>query len=198
MIKDRIIELLQGTDRDGMNNLIKCMDENGFFTAPCSGQYHLCKEGGLAEHSLNVYNIMTNFTFAVYGENMDATKNGYDFLNSVIITSLLHDLGKMGQFGKSNYVPNMIKDRKTKELVQSEKKPFETNKELLSIPHEIRSIQIATQFIQLIEEENFAILYHNGMYSDLKYQLNGKERPLQMLLHFADMWASRVIEREEA
>ncbi|NOW12592.1 23S rRNA maturation-related 3'-5' exoribonuclease YhaM [Clostridium acetobutylicum] len=34
------------------------------------------------------------------------------------------------------------------------------------------------------------------MYSDLKYQLNGKERSLQMLLHFADMWASRVIEKK--
>lgn len=196
MIEDEIITLLKSTDREGMNELIRYMDENGFFNAPCSGQYHLCKEGGLAEHSLNVYKAMTNFTFAVYGENMDATENGYNFLNSVIITSLLHDLGKMGQFGKPNYIPNMIKDRKTKELVQSEKKPFETNKELLAVPHEIRSIQIATQYIQLTEEENFAILYHNGMYSDLKYQLNGKERPLQMLLHFADLWCSRTESKE--
>ena len=95
MIEDEIITLLKSTDREGMNELIRYMDENGFFNAPCSGQYHLCKEGGLAEHSLNVYKAMTNFTFAVYGENMDATENGYNFLNSVIITSLLHDLGKM-------------------------------------------------------------------------------------------------------
>ncbi|NRY58839.1 23S rRNA maturation-related 3'-5' exoribonuclease YhaM [Clostridium acetobutylicum] len=101
----------------------------------------------------------------------------------------------MGQFGKLNYIPNLISDRKGG-YVQSEKKPFTTNSNLLSVPHEIRSIQIASHFIELTEEENFAILYHNGMYSDLKYQLNGKERSLQMLLHFADMWASRVIEKK--
>lgn len=186
MVKDKIIKLLQDTGVYGMDCLIEHMIKNGFFLAPCSGQYHLSKEGGLARHSLNVFNTMDSMADSV----------NFEIQNSIIIVSLLHDLGKMGQFGKPNYVPNMITDRKTKELVQSEKKPFETNKELLSIPHEIRSIQIATQFIELTEEENFAILHHNGMYGDLKYQLNGKERPLQMLLHFADMWASRVVEKE--
>ncbi|MDF2805010.1 MAG: superfamily hydrolase [Anaerocolumna sp.] len=186
-----IKELLIGTDRDGMITLLDYMKENGFFTAPCSGQYHLSKEGGLAEHSLNVFVFASDIYF---NSNMNNELISED---SLIIASLLHDLGKMGQFGKPNYVPNMITDRKTKELVQSEKKPYETNKNLLSVPHEIRSIQIASQFIELTEEENFAILHHNGMYGDLKYQLNGKERPLQMLLHFADMWASRVIEKEK-
>mgnify|MGYP001016206301 CR=1 FL=1 len=189
MIEDEIIELLKSTDREGINELIEYMDENGFFTAPCSGQYHLCKEGGLAEHSLNVYKAMTNFTFAVYGENMDATENGYDFLNSVIITSLLHDLGKMGQFGKPNYIENILKSGK-----RSDNKPYETNKELLHVPHEIRSIQIAAKFIELTEQEQHAILYHNSLYGELKYSINGKETPLQLLLHFSDLWCARVTE----
>jgi 23S rRNA maturation-related 3'-5' exoribonuclease YhaM len=66
----------------------------------------------------------------------------------------------------------------------------------MNVPHEIRALSIISKFINLTEEEQFAILYHNGMYGDLKYQINGKETPLYMLLHFADMWASRVVEEE--
>ena len=65
------------------------------------------------------------------------------------------------------------------------------------MPHEIRSLSIIDRHIDLTEKEQFAILYHNGMYGDLKYQLSGKETPLYMLLHFADMWCSRVTEVEE-
>lgn len=187
-VKEKITSLLLSTSRPKIENLIKYMEDNGFFTSPCSTEHHLCKEGGLAEHSLNVYRAMVQF----YNPQSEFTSKE----DSIIIVSLLHDLGKTGQFNKPNYVPNMINDKKSKELIQSEKKPFETNKKLLAIPHEIRSIQIASQFIELTEEENFAILYHNGMYSDLKYQIQGKERPLQLLLHFADMWASRVVEKE--
>jgi 23S rRNA maturation-related 3'-5' exoribonuclease YhaM len=188
ILKEEYIKLLKSTERTGIDKLINYLDENGFFESPCSGQYHLCEEGGLLLHSLNVwheadklYNVLSDSTFSS---------------DSIILTSLLHDIGKIGQFGKPNYVPNMISDRKGG-FIQSEKKPYETNKNLLPVPHEIRSIQIASIFIDLTEEENFAILHHNGMYGDLKYQLSGKERPLQMLLHFADMLASRVVEKGE-
>ena len=192
MLKEKIEELLLSTGREGMDRLLKHMDDNGFYQAPCSGSYHLSKDGGLAEHSLNVYNTMKSLEEVLAPYNTEKTEDiNFD---SIVIVALLHDLGKMGQFGKQNYVPNMIQDRKTKEMVQSDKKPFETNKALLAVPHEIRSIQIASQFIELTEHENFAILQHNGMYGDLKYQLSGKETPLQMLIHWADMWCSRVTE----
>jgi hypothetical protein len=53
---------------------------------------------------------------------------------------------------------------------------------------------IAERYISLTEEEEQAILYHNGLYGVFKYEISGKETPLYMLLHFSDMWASRVIE----
>jgi 23S rRNA maturation-related 3'-5' exoribonuclease YhaM len=185
-MKQKIIELLRSTQRPGIENLINHMEEIGFFTAPCSTQYHLCKEGGLAEHSLNVYLYMKN-TAAGIGYYDPLT----DSSDSIIITSLLHDLGKAGQYGKPNYVPNYLKGGKV-----SEAKPYETNKDLLAVPHEIRSIHIASQFIELTEQESFAILFHNGLYGDLKYAYTGKETPLSMLLHFSDMWCSRVVEVE--
>ena len=112
--------------------------------------------------------------------------------DSVVIASALHDLGKMGQFEKPNYVPNVLASGKT-----SDAKPYKTNPELLPVEHEIRSVVIASMFIDLTEEEQFAILYHNGMYGSLKYQLQGKETPLFMIIHFADLWASRVTEKKE-
>lgn len=189
-MKDYIEETLLSTGRKGMEHLIEWMDENGFFTAPCSGQYHLCKEGGLAEHSCNVYEIMDELSITLYGNECCKLRS------SIIICSLLHDLGKTGQFGKSNYIENMISDKKGG-YKQSDTKPFITNPDLLYVPHEVRSIQIASQFIELTEDENWAILMHNGMYGDFKYSIQGKETPLYLLLHFADMWCSRVVEKEK-
>lgn len=182
-----------------MDKLVGHMDENGFFDSPCSGSYHLAYEGGLAEHSLNVCRIAFKL-LGILGNDVPADKRIPG--ESVIIASLLHDLGKMGQFGKPNYVPNMLQGRATKanpnpEPHQSEKKPFVTNPELLYVDHEIRSIQIASQFIRLKEEESYAILNHNGMYSNLRYAYSGKETPLNLIIHWADMWAARVIETGE-
>ncbi|MGN2347259.1 HDIG domain-containing metalloprotein [Clostridium botulinum] len=196
-MKQKFIEELKfayeasGRGMIGFNGFIGELEEGGFFTAPCSTQHHLCKEGGLLEHSLNVEKEAVRIAECLNYEN----------IASVSIVALLHDVGKMGQFRKANYVPNYVKDgRPTKaEPMQkykiSENKPYATNEKLLYVPHEIRSIQIASQYLDLTEEENFAILQHNGMYGDLKYSLNGKETPLQMIIHFADMWCSRVVEK---
>ena len=181
-MREQIIQLLQETERSGIDVLIDYMTEAGFFTAPCSGANHLSKEGGLAEHSLNVYHGMLELDKAFKSELPH---------DSIVLCGLLHDLGKMGDYGKPNYVENILKSGK-----QSDAKPYVTNSELLFVPHEIRSLAIANRYIILTEEEAFAILYHNGMYSDLKYSFKGKETPLSLVLHFADMWCSRVTEND--
>lgn len=191
-MKEKIEQLLLSTGRKGMASLLVEMNEMGFFESPCSAQYHLAKEGGLAEHSLNVYTLMDKLADLLYPE-LDKS--------SVIICALLHDLGKAGQFGKMGYVPNMLKGRATKanpepEPKQSKDKPYKINPDLLHIDHEVRSIEIAGKYIDLTEEEHWAILMHNGMYGTYKYQIQGKETPLYLLLHMADMWASRVTEKE--
>lgn len=152
----------------------------GFFESPSSGQYHGACEGGLAVHSLNVYEFgMTRLDLT----NMQIS------IPSWKIASLLHDLGKASYRNKPNYIPNILKSGK-----QSEDKPFTTNKDRLYIPHEAVSVFIASQFIEITDEEEFAILYHNGMYTSLGRDISGKERPLQQALHFCDMWCSRFIE----
>ena len=180
-MRDKIIELLKSTERKGMENLIQHMEETGFFEAPSSGGFHGCKVGGLMEHSLNVFEFGDKNLMQLMG-----TVENY---HSWIISSLLHDLGKAGYHDKPNYIPNFLTGGKL-----SDKKPFETNKDRLYIAHEIVSITIASKFIELTEEEEFAILYHNALYVPTGRDLNGKERPLQTLLHFSDLWCSRFIE----
>lgn len=183
---DEFRDTLLKTKREGMTELLDYIAECGFLTAPCSGSFHLAKEGGLLEHSINVLHAAEKISIALIGSK-NLTKEMKD---SIAICALLHDLGKMGQFEKPNYVPNILKSGE-----QSSSKPYTTNPDLLPVDHEIRSIAIASMFIDLTEEEQFAILYHNGMYGNLKYALSGNETQLYMIIHWADMWASRVIEK---
>ena len=182
-MKETIYHLLQETGRSGIVALIDYMEENGFFSAPCSTNKHLSEEDGLAKHSLNVvYSMM---------ELNKAFKSDLPY-DSIVICGLLHDLGKMGDHGKANYVENILKSGKA-----SESKPYKTNPELLYIPHEVRSVMIAERFIELTEEEELAILWHNGLYSLFKYDIPGKETLLYFLLHTADMYSSRFLEKTD-
>lgn len=182
-----IVDYLTKTGREGMDDFIPFLDEIGFFTAPCSGGHHLCKQGGLAEHSLNVLYAAEKLSIALYG-----SKNLTDEIrNNVVIAALLHDLGKCGDFGKPMYVENILKS--TGKV--SEAKPFKTNKDLCAIPHAVRSLKLATLYLDLTEDEEWAILSHGGLYDTfLRYDIPGNETPLSLIIHWADMWASHVIE----
>ena len=98
---------------------------------------------------------------------------------------MLHDLGKAGQFNKPLYIPNDIE------------KPFKYNKDLLTLDHEVVSVIEIQKYIELTEEEQLAIAWHNGLYGIFSDRIKGKETPLYMIIHFADMWASRVMESKE-
>lgn len=180
---EKIEQLLLSTDRHGICDLIAHMEMEGFFEAPCSGSKHLSKVGGLAEHSLNVYEIMKRLNKTLDTRYTDDT---------IILCAILHDLGKMGDHGKPNYVPYILKSGK-----QSGTTPYRTNPDLPYVDHEIRSVTIARMYISLTAEEEQAILWHNGLYGIFKYEISGKETPLYLLLHMADMWASRVVEKED-
>ena len=186
-MREKFTSLLLKTKREGMEDLVDHLDRMGFFTAPASTQYHGAYEGALLEHSLNVLTAAEKLGVAWLG---GAKYN--EIQDSVIIASLLHDVGKCGQFDKPLYVPNILKNGS-----QSESKPFEHNKDLRTLPHEIVSCIEVTKFIDLTEDEQLAIAWHNGLYGAFKYDIQGKETPLYMLIHFSDMWASRVMESKE-
>jgi len=84
--KEVIVGLLGLVNRTGIKELISFLNESDFFRAPCSVKYHLAKRGGLAEHSLNVYNLLyekvNRYKINVPGD-------------SIIICGLGHDLCKI-------------------------------------------------------------------------------------------------------
>lgn len=171
------------TKRDNIKELIECMKDGGFYESPCSGAHHLAEPGGLLEHSLNVLTLARDLARAWESTIPE---------ESITISALLHDLGKMGDHGKPNYAENYLKDGS-----RSSAKPYITNTNLVYIPHEVRSVLIAERYIYLSEEEERAILWHNGLYGQFRNDITGKETELYMIIHFADMWASRITEKEE-
>ena len=183
-MKDEIVKLLESTNRPGISDLIESMTDSGFFTAPASSRYHGASEGALAGHSINVYDCACKLAKAWMGN-----KWFKEHEDSIIICAILHDLGKCGQFDMPLYVPNMLKTG------QSEVQPYKHNPELITLPHEVVSVIEATKYIDLTPEEQRAIAWHNGLYGCFKYDIQGKEDELYMIIHFADMWASRVVEK---
>lgn len=185
-MKKNIETLLKGTKREGIEDLIEYLDEIGFYNAPASTRFHGATEGALAQHSLNVLDCAGKLAKAWMGD-----KWFKDNEDSIIICALLHDLGKCGQFGKPLYIPNILKTG------QSEAQPFKHNPDLMTLPHEVVSVIEVTKFIDLTPDEQRAIAWHNGLYGCFKYDIQGKENELYMIIHFADMWASRIVERED-
>lgn len=179
-------EKLRSTGREHMDELLDHMDEIGFFDAPCSGGNHLCEPEGLAEHSKNVVEMAEKIGKALLGGDYKSIQN------SVIIAAALHDLGKCGDYGKQMYVPNKLKSGKV-----SEAKPYKRNPELLPLDHATRSIKLATLFIDLTEDEEFAIRYHDGLYETANYAVKGNETQLYLILHYADLWSARIVEDEK-
>ena len=186
---------MMSTGREGMADLLDFMNDLGFLTAPASGGNHLCKDGGLLEHTVNVMQYAEKMGVAMLG---GAAYNKIH--NSVIIAAGLHDLGKCGREGSPYYAENMIQDGKPtkKDPVQkykrSEAKPFKINPDLCHIDHPLRSVELAARYIDLTEEEEHAIFYHDGAYGGLAYDLKGHEEPLQTIIHFADFWAAQFLE----
>ena len=114
---DGFRDALLGTKREGIKDLLQYIQEIGFLEAPCSGGNHLCKKGGLLEHSVNVFLNAERIGLSLLGE-----KAYEEVRDSIAIAALLHDLGKVGDYGKQMYVDNILKSGKV-----SEAKPYKRN-----------------------------------------------------------------------
>lgn len=183
--KESFFVYIEQIERPGIEELIGYLATNGYFSAPSSSQYHGACQGGNLRHSLTVTDIMLRLRSALWEPGL---YNKVPF-ESCLICGLFHDLGKAGYYNKPCYVENRLKNGRL-----SDTKPYIHNPDRLPIPHQVASIHILSQFIELTEDETCAILFHNGLYTPDGRLISGKETPLMLLLHWADMWASRVIE----
>ena len=86
-MKEKFLEIFRNqVTRRGADKLLEWLESTDFFTAPASTRFHAAYEGGLLEHSLNVYNVLID-------KHYDPEK---DNLESFTIASLLHDICKAG------------------------------------------------------------------------------------------------------
>ncbi len=75
--------------RDGADKLLEWLKNSDFFAAPASAKYHGNHEGGLCEHSVNVFNRLVEVWHTNHlGEPIENAE-------TIAICGLLHDLCKV-------------------------------------------------------------------------------------------------------
>lgn len=171
-MRDTFIKYLETVDRDGIGDLICALDAWGFFTDPASSNHHCNHVGGLVEHSLNVLKYAIDI----------ADVMGLLCTESVVLTSLMHDLGKSNGY----YIPNYLSSG-----YQSEKKPYKINPDIRNKDHALRGVLMLTPYIKLTADEMDAILFHMGFYERSSADYWKNPSPLAMCLHYADMMATK-------
>jgi hypothetical protein len=168
------------------NELIGFMEnETAWLTSPASTKYHLCEEGGLLEHSVNVAETMLKIKSAIAPVISD---------ESCVIVAILHDLGKVGMPGRPQYIVNEPSERQ-KQYGYPASTPYKFNNELTYLSVPVRSIYLAMKYIDLTEDEVQAIVYHDGQYVEDNTSVATHEEPLTLLLQYADSWSGFVIEK---
>lgn len=160
-------------------------NETEWMTAPASTRFHLSKERGLMEHSCNVAETMLK---------LKETLAPHISEESCVIVSLLHDLGKVGMPGNPQYLVNEPTERQRKYGYPASS-PYRFNNDLTYLSVPVRSLYLALPYLTLTEEETQAIAYHDGQYVEDNRSVAKNERPLTLLLQYADNWCGFVIEK---
>lgn len=172
--------------KEQFDELIAFMEnETAWLTSPASTKYHLCEEGGLLKHSINVAETMLKIKNAIAPDISD---------ESCVIVALLHDLGKVGMPGRPQYLINEPSEKQMKYGYKPDY-PYRFNKELTYLSVPVRSIYLSMKYIDLTEEEVQAIVYHDGQYVEDNRSCATHEEPLTLLLQYADSWSGFVIEK---
>lgn len=162
-------------------------NETDYLTAPASSRFHLAKEGGLMEHSVNVCETMLKLREAIAPSISE---------ESCVIVALLHDLGKAGMPNEPLYVKNKPSE-KQKQYGYAPNVPYHINAKMTYLSVPVRSLYLIGQRFPLSEEEAQAIVYHDGQYVDDNKSAAAKEGPLLLLLHYADNWSCFVTEKNQ-
>lgn len=170
--------------RAGADKLLEWLEESDFFVAPASTRFHGNYEGGLCEHSVNVYEELVRLLKAYPEVRVTA--------ETAAIVTLLHDLCKIGCYKQEL--------RNTKVGNHWVQKPIYVFQEDFRYGgHGSKSVYLAQKYMDLTEQEAVAINCHMGPWdrSPGDYSLGNafEQYPLAMLVHMADMSASYIREK---
>ena len=189
--KERYIEIFKSKiKREGADKLLEylCSSGSDFFTAPASTRFHGNYEGGLVEHSLNVYDCLCDIMKRPRIKEMYGIEYSEE---SIAIAALLHDICKVNFYNVS--FRNVKNDMGKWESV-----PFYTVDDKLPYGHGEKSVYIVSGYMRLTRDEAFAIRYHMGFSADTDNVGNvGKAMemfPLAFFLNCADTEAAYFVE----
>lgn len=182
--------------REGAKELLAWLETTDFFTAPASTKYHGAYEGGLVDHSLNVYKLFRQELLQRL--QLFADKKGETLTPELeefcAVCALLHDVCKV------QFYTQTVKNQKNSKG-DWEQVPYYTVNDQFSYGHGEKSVWLVQRFIRLSVEESIAIRWHMGGFDDA---VRGGSRclskawndyPSAMLLHVADMKATYMLDK---
>ena len=185
--KNDFIKLLNSTKRKGMDKVLEWLEKSDFYEAPASTRFHGNYEGGLLEHSLNVLIAFDRIIVGLSGITTPAVPK-----ESIIITSLLHDICKANTYKK---VQRWRKDNNN----QWEKYDvFEFNEDE-PLGHGEKSVLLLQRIgLDLTEQEIYMIRWHMGGFDESQRALHAAmaKCPAIALIHSADIIATNLMENE--
>lgn len=169
--------------RPGADKLFSWIESTDFFTAPASTRFHGAYEGGLAKHSVHVWEELVRLLKAYPEVKVSA--------ETAAIVSLLHDLCKIGCY--------KVELRNTKVNGVWVSKPIYVFKEDFCYGgHGSKSVFLIQKYMNLTETEAVAINCHMGAWdrNPTDYSIGSayEEYPLAWLLHVADESATYIRE----
>lgn len=192
--------------RADFTDFLDYLETTSFFVDPASARKHCSYEGGLLEHSLNVYFALVDLYYK--------TKHASNYsIDSIAIVSLLHDVCKIGTYkqsywNKKKYLTNeeilKVKDKRSLkkdslgQFIWTEELRYE-NQENFAFGHGEKSVYIISKYFDLKDYEAQAIRFHMGPWieSDKYYLSNAfEENELALFLHWADEYATYIVEKE--
>jgi len=173
--KDFIYECIEKVEyrprKEALYMIVEDLKETDFFDCPASTRYHHAYKHGLIKHTCETIALAFLFRNAC-GAEIDHTE--------LFTCSLLHDYGKVGKY-------DVIKDE------GGNISAFKYIDRGVELSDQLRSVVYAAQMLpDLSDQEVFAILYHDGLYPDENNRSKNKETPLQLMIHWADMWSARM------
>lgn len=181
---EKIVKLLRGTGRPGIESLISYLCESSYFTDPASARYHNNFPGGLAEHSLSDLMTMSKFNKSF---NLGLSDE------SMIIAAIGHDLCKVGTYVISS---RNVKNDHGNWVAQAS---YQNVDSPIGLEHGAISAFILGQFIKLTTEEHIAIVNHMGLWdagvSTKAYGTACRGVPLAFWLATADQYSTFYLEK---
>ena len=188
----KIVDTYIGDRTDGIKSMLHHMQET-YMMAPASGKtwYHNAFPGGYVDHVNRVvqYAVEQHRLYIKMGGTVDYTEE------QLVFAALFHDLGKIGDGDKPNYIPQTDKWRQDK---LSEMYTYNPDLDFMLIPD--RSLFILQKFgIKVDQKEFLGIRCHDGVFDKANeayffsnVESSRQKTALVSVLHTADFLASKV------